>query len=196
MGAVTTPPPKVRMRRRMRDRLDAIRPAERERMDAAIRQHLRARLPRRGDILGYMALPDEVDLGGLLEELARADRLLLPRVEGDGLHLHRVANLSADLEPGAWGIREPRRSLPIVEDPTPVCALVPGRAFDRKGGRLGRGGGFYDRLLPTLAHTARFLGVSRSVQIVDAVPSEPHDVRMNGVMTEQGLIDIDLETEA
>ena len=63
--------------------------------------------------------------------------------------------------------------------------LVPGLAFTRAGQRLGRGGGFYDRLLARLPAVTWKIGVCFEVQISDAVPSEPHDVTVDCVMTER-----------
>jgi 5-formyltetrahydrofolate cyclo-ligase len=66
--------------------------------------------------------------------------------------------------------------------------LVPGIAFDRSGGRLGYGGGYYDRLLPVLPARAARVAGAFSAQIVDAVPSAPHDITMDTVVTEAGVV--------
>jgi 5-formyltetrahydrofolate cyclo-ligase len=65
---------------------------------------------------------------------------------------------------------------------------VPGLAFTRKGLRLGRGGGYYDRYLAALPPTTLKIGVCFALQLVDAMPTEPHDQRMNAVVTEEGLV--------
>ena len=68
------------------------------------------------------------------------------------------------------------------------AVIVPGLAFDRRGHRLGRGAGVYDRFLATLApHTLR-IGVIPDAQLVDALPTEPHDVPMHLVVTEKRVI--------
>ncbi|RLS47119.1 MAG: 5-formyltetrahydrofolate cyclo-ligase [Planctomycetota bacterium] len=90
-------------------------------------------------------------------------------------------------EPDAWDMAVPRAHVP-VRTATLTAVVVPGLAFDRHGHRLGRGAGVYDRFLATLApHTLR-IGVIPNAQLVDALPTEPHDVPMHFVTTEQQTI--------
>lgn len=172
------------LRALIRGRLLALSQDTRAASDRAIQRRLADDLPPDGDVLAYAALADEVDLGPLLEDLAAQGRLLLPRVVGETLDLVRITDLQAQLQPGRWGIREPVAALEAERDVAPVVLWVPGRAFDRRGGRLGRGGGFYDRLLAGRLSTARKVGVSRDVQMVERVPMAAHDVWMDGVCTE------------
>jgi 5-formyltetrahydrofolate cyclo-ligase len=86
-----------------------------------------------------------------------------------------------DLVPGKFGIREPAAHCPEVPLNRLDLALVPGIAFDVSGGRLGRGKGFYDRLLPAV--NGLKCGVAFDEQIVDAVPVGPMDVRLNCILT-------------
>lgn len=132
-------------------------------------------LPR--PVLAYVALPDEPDLSAWLGELAGEGALALPRVDGDHLVLHRVDDLGA-LRVGAFGIREPHAAMPVVERVGSV--VVPGRAFDASGGRLGRGKGFYDRLLA--GFDGPTVGVAFACQHVEAVPREPWDVPLTRVL--------------
>jgi 5-formyltetrahydrofolate cyclo-ligase len=90
-------------------------------------------------------------------------------------------------EPDAWDMPVPRAHAP-VRTSTLTAVIVPGLAFDRRGQRLGRGAGVYDRFLSTLApHTLR-IGVIPDAQLVDALPTEPHDVPMHFVVTEKQVI--------
>jgi len=90
-----------------------------------------------------------------------------------------------DLLPGPFGNHEPAEDAPA---PPPDLVLVPGLAFDRSGFRLGRGGGFYDRFLESLSFPRPVLcGVCFSRQIVPAVPREPHDARVDWILTEEGV---------
>jgi 5-formyltetrahydrofolate cyclo-ligase len=92
-------------------------------------------------------------------------------------------------EPDAWGMAVPRAHVPI-RTTTLTAVIVPGLAFDRHGHRLGRGAGVYDRFLATLPpHTLR-IGVVPDAQLVDALPTEPHDVAMHFVVTERQTIAI------
>ncbi len=110
-----------------------------------------------------------------------------PRVEEDRLDLYRVDSLY-DLLPGAFGVREPSAdSAHAVSPDTLDLILVPGVAFTMDGARLGRGGGFYDRLLASLpAHTCK-IGVCFDAQLLHELPAEPHDQRVDFIATENGL---------
>lgn len=89
--------------------------------------------------------------------------------------------------PGAFGIPEPERVDEVL--PTQFDAvLVPGLAFGRQGGRLGYGGGFYDRFLPKLPVGALRVGVCYGWQVLDIVPVQPHDVPMTHVVTESEIV--------
>ncbi len=107
-----------------------------------------------------------------------------PRVVPDGLALFSVESLY-DLQPGKWGIREPGDDPSRLIFPANVdLILVPGVALTRAGARCGRGGGYYDRLLATLPAHACKIGVCFALQIVDELPTEPHDVGVDFVITE------------
>ena len=137
-------------------------------------------------ILLYASLPDELPTGIVLERWSRATedpmtpgkKLVLPLVEGESLRLK--ACQSNALQPGYQGILEPLPSCPDVPPEAIDLAIVPGRAFTADGWRLGRGKGFYDRLLPTLVN-ARKVGVAYPYQIVEKLPIEPWDVRLDAI---------------
>ncbi|HQT25487.1 MAG TPA: 5-formyltetrahydrofolate cyclo-ligase, partial [Burkholderiales bacterium] len=107
------------------------------------------------------------------------------RKDRSGLDLHVVSNLEDGLEPGLWGIREPRGG-GLIEDFSLIdFVLVPGVAFSREGGRLGYGGGFYDRLLVEKRRDASAVAAAFSVQIVEEVPIEENDIFVDGIVTEE-----------
>jgi 5-formyltetrahydrofolate cyclo-ligase len=110
-----------------------------------------------------------------------------PRATEGRLDLFRVASFY-ELVPGAFGIREPSADLAHAVAPDTLdLILVPGVAFTVNGARLGRGGGFYDRLLVSLpAHTCR-IGVCFDSQILPELPVEPHDQHVDFIATESGL---------
>lgn len=134
-----------------------------------------------GTILLYHPLPDEVDVRPLIEEaVRRGQKVLLPKVVGDDLELH-VYTGKDSLSEGSFGIMEPNGEPFPPERYTEVdLALVPGMAFDPFGHRLGRGKGFYDRLLPQLPKAYR-IGVCFPFQLVENVPHESHDIPMNEI---------------
>ncbi len=134
-----------------------------------------------GTVMLYHALPDEVDTAPLLADaLLMGKRVLLPRVVGDNLEL-RIYTPDT-LCRGAYGIMEPTGDVFLAEDYASIdLAIVPGMAFDRRGSRLGRGKGYYDRLLPLLPKAYK-LGLCFDFQLLDYIPCEEHDVRMDWVM--------------
>jgi 5-formyltetrahydrofolate cyclo-ligase len=140
-------------------------------------------------VLAYASFGTELRTDGFLRRvLADGKVLLLPRVERAGLGLYEVRDAARDLAPGTWGIREPAPDRCPTVDPNRVdFALIPGVAFDRRGRRLGYGGGFYDRLLTggLPGETPRVAGAFE-VQMVDEVPVGPHDAPVNFVVTEKG----------
>lgn len=161
-------------------------PHERREASAAAVARL-TRLPElRGPktVLLYAATSEEPDPGDLVPLLAeRGSRTLFPRVRDEHLDLVPVEDLTA-LRLGFRGIREP---VGVAVDPGAVdVAIVPGLAFDPHGGRLGQGGGHYDRLLPELG-PAVTIGLCFSCQVVPRVPMEEHDVAVDLVVTERSV---------
>lgn len=141
----------------------------------------------------YCSVRGEISTRRILEELFREGRAVaLPRIEGCELRLHRVTDL-AQLAPGRFGITEPLANTPPVAESEPDLILVPGVAFDRRGHRVGYGKGFYDRLL---CHTnSPVIALAYGFQIVHHVPEEPHDRRMDYILTPNELIVCGQESE-
>jgi 5-formyltetrahydrofolate cyclo-ligase len=136
-------------------------------------------------VLLYAPLREEVDLAGAVSALReRGVRTLFPRVRNADLELVAASDLLT-LQLGHRGVREPagRAVDPSVVD----VAVVPGVAFDPRGGRLGAGGGHYDRLLACLAADGTRIGVAFTCQLVPHVPTEPHDQPVDVVITEGGV---------
>lgn len=134
-------------------------------------------------VAGYCALEGELDPAPLLAALRQAGfRLALPRMAGDSLAFHAY-EIGDPLETGAFGVQQPAANQPLVQ---PALILAPMVAFDRKGQRIGYGKGFYDRAFA--AHKpARRVGLAFAVQEVPAVPAEPHDMPLDGIITEAGF---------
>ncbi|MBO5706032.1 MAG: 5-formyltetrahydrofolate cyclo-ligase [Bacteroidaceae bacterium] len=135
-----------------------------------------------GTVLLYHPLPGEVDTTMLLDKaVLMGKRVLLPKVEGDELELRIYTPDS--LQSGAYGIMEPSGEVFPVDSYHEIdLAVIPGVAFDRHGARLGRGKGYYDRLLPLMRNTYR-IGICFPFQLLEHLPSEPHDVLMNEVLS-------------
>ncbi len=122
----------------------------------------------------------------LLWPHAAGKTVAYPRVHDSWLELLQVDHPAA-LAAGRWKLREPARDEKRLVAPGELdLVLIPGVAFTSDGCRLGRGGGYYDRLLATLGPAAHKLGVCYHVQLVEEIPTEPHDQRLHAVVTEQG----------
>lgn len=132
-------------------------------------------------VAAFMPLPDEPDLSPLSWLPDR--RLLLPVVQGHELSFCEVQD-EDDLVRGAFGILEPaphRTAATTIADANII--LVPGIAFTRKGHRLGRGRGFYDRTLATLPRNILRVGLCFAPQIVESLPVDTHDQMVDLVLS-------------
>ena len=134
-------------------------------------------------ILMYHSLPDELQTVKFLRKWRDRKRFFLPRVNGVNLDL--LPYEESRLELGSFHIEEPTGDDCADVDDIELM-IIPAVAFDRKGNRLGRGKGFYDRLLATTKATK--IGVGYEFQLFDSIPSEPHDVAMDMVITQKTLI--------
>ncbi|MCR5313983.1 MAG: 5-formyltetrahydrofolate cyclo-ligase [Bacteroidaceae bacterium] len=135
-----------------------------------------------GVVVLYHALPDEVSTRRLLDNARlMGKRVLLPKVVGDDLELREYVD-EHSLEPGPFGILEPvGKAFPQEQYSTVDLVVVPGMAFDAYGNRLGRGKGYYDRLLPRLQRAYK-MGICFPFQMVEQLPCEEHDIRMDEVI--------------
>jgi len=100
-----------------------------------------------------------------------------------------LKNWERDLKPGAYGILEPDPEVNPAVTPAEIdLVVVPGSAFDRECGRYGYGGGYYDRFLREDAPQAMRIALAFHVQILPAICLEPHDQRMDMILTERELL--------
>ena len=131
-------------------------------------------------VLLYAALADEVQTEILREEaLAAGKRLLLPVVQGEQLAL-RLYTSETPMRRGPFNIEEPEGS-DFSDYANIDLAVVPAMAYDAKGNRLGRGKGYYDRLLPQLQ--CPLIGIVYPFQMLAEIPAEPWDVSVHRVIT-------------
>lgn len=142
-------------------------------------------------IMLFLNFRDEVETTQLAQKiLDMGKRLVLPRCAPRGVLIPAlIQDLGRDIEPGTWGIREPKKDgLQIVEPVGIDCVLVPGAAFDRYGNRLGYGGGYYDRFFERLKDGVPKIGIAFSCQVVSEVPVEQFDKKIDMLVTEEGVI--------
>ncbi|RMD81237.1 MAG: 5-formyltetrahydrofolate cyclo-ligase [Candidatus Dadabacteria bacterium] len=139
-------------------------------------------------ILSYAALRDEADVGQVaIEAAARGKRVFLPVVKDDGNLEFCRWEPGATLRRSSYGVLEPAGGERLGQ--APALIIVPGRAFDRRGGRLGRGRGCYDRFLASpQGRLGPAVGVAFSCQLLDRVPQGPNDQSVDMVVAERGLL--------
>jgi 5-formyltetrahydrofolate cyclo-ligase len=143
-------------------------------------------------VLFYMSHKSEVDTGSMIRKAFALEKVVaLPLIDtehGEILPL-KIDNVNLDTEPGYRGIREP---IPQRCKQIPVqhinLAIIPGVAFDERGGRIGYGTGFYDRFIPQFDITTRKVALAFECQIVPQIPMEPHDRYIDIIITEKRII--------
>ena len=178
------------LRRVLRARRKAFGGDAKSAADAAICEKLKARrdvgertVPGGRPLAVYLASRDEVNLDPYVADMLRAGfEVVAPRWNGETYELARLKGLDGrHVRRGPMGIREPADAETVP--PRDVGAwIVPGLAFTRGGKRLGYGGGWYDRLLASASASAVKIGVAYSFQIVDDLPSAPHDVPLTAIV--------------
>jgi 5-formyltetrahydrofolate cyclo-ligase len=174
------------LRRRIRQNILSLSLAERGSASAGACSRLQQEMLWREArcVLLYSPLPDELDLGALLTQALAAGKLLaLPRFdEAQGAYSAcRVADLAGDLRTGRFGVLEPGPDCPAIQLNRLDFVAVPGVGFTFDGRRLGRGKGFYDRLLASVGGIK--CGFAFDQQIVSDLPVEPHDIHLDYILT-------------
>lgn len=150
----------------------------------------RRRTSRTSSVLFYMPVQSEVDILPLLEKaLAEGRRCALPKcAPGQSLRLFFITDLERDVAPGAWGIPEPVETCACECTGEPFSVImVPGVAFSRRGGRIGYGGGYYDRLLASRGSGSLKIAPAFSMQVLPELPNGPLDVLVDVVATEEEI---------
>ena len=179
-------------KRALRERVLAARDAldvrARSEQSAAIAERIADLSSFRSAACVVLTLPfrSEWDTRALLHQaLGRGAVVAVPRVNEATrmIDLHRVRDAADDIAAGYRGIPEPLASLPRVEPADVAWILVPGVAFDVHGRRLGYGGGYYDRLLPSLPQHAPRIAGAFELQLVESIPAAPHDLTVNAIAT-------------
>lgn len=127
----------------------------------------------------YWSMADEVQTHDFIQKWYNKKTILLPEVDGDKLHLKKFSGIESMKSGEQFGIAEPIgdrfKDYELID-----LIIVPGVAFDKNNNRLGRGRGFYDKLLG--AARAKKMGVCYNFQLFDEIPIEPHDIKMDIVI--------------
>jgi 5-formyltetrahydrofolate cyclo-ligase len=170
------------MRQTLKKVTDGKRKADSEALCARLKEQRFFQEAR--SILFFAPLPEEPDLWPLLNETVAGKKLVaLPCFDADSqaYRARRVTDIHVEIMSGKFGIREPAPTCIAMPLADLELVLVPGVAFDLAGHRLGRGKGFYDRMLQDF--TGKKIGIAFEEQIVDAVPAKKNDVKMDWVLT-------------
>jgi len=186
---------KQRQRALLREQLGRMAAEDRRRKSGEVAERLAALLDeRRHDrLLLHRSLPSEVAIDRLIDAaLERGQPVFAPRVEGPQLHFLRVLGETRWMR-STLGLLEPEAGEPLDAHELArgsSAIVVPGLGFDERGGRLGRGGGHYDRFLRTARATGRVevIAVAFELQVVAEVPRESHDEPVDCVVTESRVL--------
>lgn len=187
------------LRRAMAEQRDALTQAQRDAMtELAVERFLdlpETKLAR--NAAGFVSTRSEIDTGPLLEELRkRGVEVVLPRVSTGlippRLRFHRVEKRS-ELVFGIFGLLEPAPDSPELAAQDIDVFMVPGLAFDKRGARIGYGGGYYDELAAYVrahpdATAARFMGFAFDFQLVETCPSGEWDVPLDTIVTDERVV--------
>lgn len=176
---------KKTLRRTIRATRSGLTTEERRTKNKAIRERLESHplFQTAHTLLFYVSREDEVDTHALIQYWLGKKKIIVPTVlkEKKTLELHELTRWE-DLAPGQYGIPEVPADPHTAFKKSLDLILVPGVAFDPEGHRLGYGKGYYDTLLHS--HDTPTLGLAYDCQIIDRVPQEPHDRRVDIVLTE------------
>ena len=181
---------KSQLRADIRGKMALLGAVERAAHDAVICSRLRELLHELSAtfLIGYLALPDEARIEAFLAETCAAGTTVyMPRVHAGRLHFGEWRPGIA-LSRDEKGVLAPETATQEAFPAGTGLIIVPGRAFDSAGRRLGRGGGYYDRLLADVAGAVHTAGVAYETQIVDEVPTELHDRTVMDIVTERRLL--------
>lgn len=191
---------KAQVRAAARDRMRAITADARAAAEAELARRVWnvPEIAAARTLLLYASLPGEVATDAIADEARRRGTVLVyPRCLDDRVLSLHVVDAAHALRPGRYGIREPDAdACPVREVRAVDAALIPGLAWDRGGHRLGRGAGYYDRLLADPAWRGFRCGLFFAAQEVPAVPHDPWDVRLDAIVTEMEEIRIGSSSSA
>ena len=183
---------KTEVRKELLSRRDRIPPEVRKTKSRIIRESLLSleEFRKAGIIFFFASFRTEVDTAELIKiSLSMGKQVVLPRVNPDrnDLLLFEVKDFG-DLTPGYMGIPEPSEGARQVSINDVDLVVIPGAGYDASGNRIGYGGGYYDRLLSGLQRDIPVIAPAYEEQILDSVPSEPHDIRVNLIVTDRRII--------
>jgi 5-formyltetrahydrofolate cyclo-ligase len=182
---------KARTRQEIKNRLIHLDPQARVEKSKQICRNLTSmeEFRKAATVMMYLSTAYEVDTtAAILHCWQQGKTVVVPKVSWQQRHMIPVEinSLEAGIATGTYGLRNPTTGRPMPAEDIDLI-VTPLLAFDKKGNRLGRGGGYYDRFLASEGLRAIICGLAFSEQMVDDVPTEAHDVPLEFVVTEDGI---------
>ena len=141
-------------------------------------------------IFAFVSFRSEVDTHKIIKYAIKDQKTIcVPRIKSKqkGLEIFKIDSFD-QLKKGYFNILEPLESCPAIDSKNIDLILMPGAAFDRQGGRLGYGAAFYDRFLCNMDNKVNKIAIAYNFQVLDNIPMDEHDVRIDGIVTEEEVI--------
>lgn len=182
---------KKKLRREINSRLKTLSQEERVKFSRAVVEKFLASTVYKNStvIMAYLSTAEEIQLNEFILIALQAGKILaVPFIEGHEMQAVRLPNLDA-LEIGAYKILTVKRDFRQFIDAEKIdCVIMPGLAFDANGNRLGKGGGYYDKFF-SRAVNAKKIALAYDCQLVEKVPIEPHDLKVDAVITPTKILE-------
>ncbi len=183
---------KAEIRKEVLRKRDSLSPEEKSLKDQGIRETLN-KMPefqKARSVLFFASFRSEADTLSLIHDAFKSSKkVLVPKVKGAELAIYEINSLE-DLKRGYMGIPEPIETVRPADLDEADIVLMPGAAFDEKGGRLGYGKAYYDLMLAKRKRPIPLVALAYELQIVPGpLPLEPHDIRVDKIVTEKRTID-------
>ncbi len=182
-------------RKKVLEKRDSIPPSERKKKDILITDKLfnLKEFRKAKTVLFYASFRTEVDTIRMIEESLKMGKVVsVPKVDRHRhrLIIHEIKNIK-ELSPGYMGIPEPSLPFERVREIHDIdLVIIPGVGFDLSGNRLGYGAGYYDILLSSIKKRVPFVALAYNEQLVDSIPSDTHDVKVDVIITDERVIKI------
>ena len=189
---------KKELRKRMLERRASLDPKERERWDEEIYKHvLKSSFYKRARVIfAFVTFKGEVDTKSIIASALEDKKIVcIPKIlsKEQGMDFFQIKSLS-DLVEGYYGILEVKDPGEAFSSEEIDLMFIPGLAFDKKGGRLGMGAGFYDRYIEKSKGCYPKIALAYDFQILEEVPMEEHDRRIQGIISNREIIDVTEES--
>jgi 5-formyltetrahydrofolate cyclo-ligase len=174
---------KKALRKEIKKLKSTLTPAERKVRSDIVMEKIEdsAFFKKASTIFIFWSMDDEIDTKDLIIKWRDRKKFILPAINGDELHLKEFTGEHKLKSGDQYSIPEPE-GIPFDNFDSIDLAIVPGIAFDKENNRMGRGKAYYDKTLSRLKGKARLIGICYDFQMVEKVPVEPHDIKMDGVI--------------